>query len=162
MRLPKRGQRGFTLIELLIVVAILGVLAAVVIPNVQRFIGAGETEAQETDLSTIQTAVVAMMVDNQVSELSAVTVATNKMDEFPDTTTPDPLRVAWAAQGATGLLPGYLLYGNQVIVDVNGDGIYLSTDGEGFKLVNYVGVPQTAYWYTMTADGTVSQELTAP
>jgi len=30
MRLPKKGEKGFTLIELLIVVAILGVLAAVV------------------------------------------------------------------------------------------------------------------------------------
>ena len=45
MRLPKRGEKGFTLIELLIVVAILGVLAAVVIPNVGRFIGRGESEA---------------------------------------------------------------------------------------------------------------------
>jgi type IV pilus assembly protein PilA len=63
--MPKRGEKGFTLIELLIVVAILGVLAAVVIPNVGRFIGAGETEAAGTELSNVQTAVVAMMVDNK-------------------------------------------------------------------------------------------------
>ncbi|MFC1916200.1 type IV pilin protein, partial [Chloroflexota bacterium] len=77
MRLPKRGEKGFTLIELLIVVAILGVLAAVVIPNVGRFIGRGETEASDTELSNIQTAVVAMMTDNQLQQLpNPVTVAT--------------------------------------------------------------------------------------
>ncbi len=53
MRLPKRGEKGFTLIELLIVVAILGVLAAVVIPNVGRFIGRGEQEAKDTELSNM-------------------------------------------------------------------------------------------------------------
>ncbi len=88
MRMPKRGEKGFTLIELLIVVAILGVLAAVVIPNVGRFIGAGETEAAKTELSNIQTAVVSMMVDNQISVLPAGTFievgdATDNMSAFP-------------------------------------------------------------------------------
>ena len=169
MRLPKRGERGFTLIELLIVVAILGVLAAVVIPNVQRFIGAGEEEAAETELSTVQTAVVAMMVDNKVSELAPVPTATNNMNEFPDITTEDPLRLDWEAQGATGVVAGYLLYGNQVIVDHNGNGEWDPevtgpplVPADGFKLVNYVAVSQTAYWYTITPDGTVTQFLTAP
>ena len=53
MRIPEQGEKGFTLIELLIVVAILGVLAAVVIPNVGRFIGSGKKEAAATELSTI-------------------------------------------------------------------------------------------------------------
>src|SRR3989338_7068691 len=70
MKLPERGEKGFTLIELLIVVAILGVLAAVVIPNVGRFIGRGETEAAETELSNMQSAVIAMMTDQGVANLT--------------------------------------------------------------------------------------------
>ncbi|MEK7354641.1 MAG: prepilin-type N-terminal cleavage/methylation domain-containing protein, partial [Chloroflexota bacterium] len=75
MRLPERGEKGFTLIELLIVVAILGVLAAVVIPNVGRFIGRGKTEASATELANIQSAVVSMMVDQNLTSLSGETNA---------------------------------------------------------------------------------------
>ncbi|MFC1934206.1 type II secretion system protein [Chloroflexota bacterium] len=87
MRMPKRGEKGFTLIELLIVVAILGVLAAVVIPNVGRFIGRGETEAAETELSNMQSAVIAMMTDIGVAQFSSAnlvdTTGTNNMAAFP-------------------------------------------------------------------------------
>jgi len=87
MRIPKRGEKGFTLIELLIVVAILGVLAAVVIPNVGRFIGRGEEEAGETELSNIQSAVIAMMTDNNLPEFASDnlvdTTATSFMSQFP-------------------------------------------------------------------------------
>jgi len=88
MRLPKRGERGFTLIELLIVVAILGVLAAVVIPNVGRFIGRGEEEAAATEFANIQTAVVAMMVDNMISTIDPRSDpdATDNMSQFPEAT----------------------------------------------------------------------------
>jgi len=90
MRLPKRGEKGFTLIELLIVVAILGVLAAVVIPNVGRFIGRGETEASQTELSNIQSAVISMMVDNGIEQFASANLcdgvskpATGVMNQFP-------------------------------------------------------------------------------
>jgi type IV pilus assembly protein PilA len=59
------GQKGFTLIELLVVIAILGVLAAVVVPNVSKFIGKGNVEAANTELSTVRTAAIAYQADNE-------------------------------------------------------------------------------------------------
>ena len=120
MKLPKKGEKGFTLIELLIVVAILGVLAAVVIPNVGRFIGRGEDEAAETEFANVQSAVLAMMVDVGIETLpSPQTTATNQMDNFPDTTANDL----------------YVLFGNNstganYIVTINATGTY-TANGQG-------------------------------
>lgn len=65
-----RGQKGFTLMELLIVVAILGVLAAVVIPRFTSLIGKGEAEAASTELEVVQTAMVAAMANAGESTLT--------------------------------------------------------------------------------------------
>ena len=42
-----RESKAFTLVELLIVIAILGVLAAVVLPNVTGLVGEGQAEASK-------------------------------------------------------------------------------------------------------------------
>ena len=65
------GQKGFTLIELLVVIAILGILAAVAIPNLASLIGRGDTQAALTELSIIQTNMVAYMGANNLNSVTA-------------------------------------------------------------------------------------------
>lgn len=62
MKLDRR-QGGFTLIEILIVLAVLGILAAVVVPNLTGFLGRGKDRSYEADQRVVQTAVDAYYTD---------------------------------------------------------------------------------------------------
>lgn len=77
-----RESKGFTLVELLIVIAILGVLAAVVLPNVTGLADEGQTEAAKAELVTVQTAMDTMMAKNALTTVAA-TAATGNMSSFP-------------------------------------------------------------------------------
>jgi len=59
-----RRQKGFTLIELLIVVAIIGIIAAIAIPNLLNAINRGRQKRTMSDMRTISTALGAYATDN--------------------------------------------------------------------------------------------------
>src|SRR4030042_3640432 len=93
IRKNSKGEKGFTLVELLIVFTLLGVLAAIMIPNVAGLIGYGHTQSGEAELSIVQTAMDCMMAKDNIAVVTAAS-ATSNMSAFPDVTHP--------------LYPGYL------------------------------------------------------
>jgi prepilin-type N-terminal cleavage/methylation domain-containing protein len=88
-----RGQGGFTLIEMIVVVGIIAVLAAVIVPNIGKFIGTGESGAQDAEQGSVETAIAAMMAEQPVSALSPNTNSTQLWDALPENSlaTPVPL-----------------------------------------------------------------------
>lgn len=58
-----RRQKGFTLIELLIVVAIIGIIAAIAIPNLLNAINRGRQKRTMADIRSLATAIESYAVD---------------------------------------------------------------------------------------------------
>ncbi len=90
------SQKGYTLIELLVVVGIVVALAAVIVPLVVQFSGAGERAAEAAEWDAVQSAVDTMMADNQLSTVSASTNSTRITDNLD-----------WDASLATVTLAAY-------------------------------------------------------
>lgn len=81
-----RSAKGFTLIELLIVVAIIGIIAAIAIPNLLNAIDRGKQKRTMADLRSMGTAIEQYSIDNNFYP-SATTIA-----ELEDSVTPSYMR----------------------------------------------------------------------
>ncbi len=103
----RTNKEGFTLIELMIVIAIIGILAAIAIPNFISYRNKAYCTAMETDASAV-----AAEIASYFSEPGNTSVSTGSLQNE--------------------LAQDQLSYGNTYAIAVNGEGWRITiTDGTG-------------------------------
>lgn len=108
------NKKGFTLIELLIVVAIIGIIAAIAIPNLLNAIQRGKQKRTMADIRSVATAVEAFAVDNNRYPDSASAVSVITTDVEPRYIKKLPTVDAWTVEfdyesSPTGTAQAYTL-----------------------------------------------------
>jgi type IV pilus assembly protein PilA len=145
-KLTRKSDKGFTLIELMIVVAIIGILAAIAIPNFLRFQLKSKSSEGKVNIAAIRTAEESYLAEFGSYVAAAVNPAAvpgSQKDAFVDTPGVGFDTLGWSPEGnvffqyAVNAPANVNYYTISATADIDADGVdqqfwgYVKPDGAG-------------------------------
>jgi type IV pilus assembly protein PilA len=112
-----KGQKGFTLIELMIVVAIIGILAAIAIPNFLTYQAKARTAEARVALGAIFTSETAMFAEAPLGSTGYSAANIPQLGYSPAGT---PRYTYWVPTAAGGVATMVIPHGIQVLLNLGG------------------------------------------
>jgi len=138
--LARRAQAGFTLIELMIVVAIIGILAAIAIPQYQAYVVKSQVSRVMGEAGSLKTSVDTCFLDGK----TAVTTAAAETATTCDPKATGSSLLTGASQGPVALTGAVGV--PQVTMNADGTASIIATFGNGAAPTLKAATAKTLTW----------------